>query len=185
MIKKFCKAFAVFFNLFLILVIGFLLVLRFSNNKPFEFFNVLSESMTPNIPIGSLVITKDIDAKNLKKGDVVTYQINNQLVTHRIVSISKKQNEYEFITKGDANNTADALPVSDSQIVGKLMFHLPKLGRFGEIIKTKKGLIALCSTTLQLMLLEEWIKLYKIYLAENRANKSKIQIGGEINEENV
>lgn len=66
--------------------------------------------MEPDIPVGSVVIVKDVMPKNLKTGDVITYQISEgTMVTHRINSIDKDKEE--IVTKGDVNDVADANPV--------------------------------------------------------------------------
>ncbi len=97
--------------------------------QPLSTFNgyalleVVSSSMYPTIEKGDyiLISTKD---KNYHKKDIVTfYDKEDNLVTHRIVSVSKKG----VITKGDFNPTNDSLTVYSS-IVGKYVFRIPNAG---------------------------------------------------------
>ena len=58
-----------------------------------------------------------------KKGDIITFHNGDTVVTHRVV---KKEKDI-FITKGDANKTEDPVPAEASQIIGRVVFHLPYL----------------------------------------------------------
>lgn len=64
---------------------------------------VLSGSMEPEIPTGSVVVV-DGRKKEWNPGDVITYRRGNMVVTHRIV----EKSEEGYYTKGDANAEEDA-----------------------------------------------------------------------------
>ena len=59
---------------------------------------VLSGSMEPVIPVGSVVII-DQSKTAVSARDIAAFSRNGQTVTHRII----KETEDGFITKGDAN----------------------------------------------------------------------------------
>ena len=84
---------------------------------------VYSGSMEPEIPTGAVVFTKEGEFSP-KKGDIITFHNGDTVVTHRVV---KKEKDI-FITKGDANKTEDPVPAEASQIIGRVVFHLPYLG---------------------------------------------------------
>ena len=92
---------------------------------------LLSNSMSPNIKRGDVVIVKKLkheDLKNLCIGDVVEYKIDNTSIVHRIVDIHEASNgEFTFITKGDANESADS-PVTEQQIKGLTKHYVPYMG---------------------------------------------------------
>ncbi|MCZ4370132.1 signal peptidase I [Enterococcus lactis] len=159
MYKYIRKFFSVTITGLLVSLIALMLYMQISSNHLFSFFNVLSESMKPTIPLGALVVTKTVTMEELKIGDVITYELDGKKVTHRIVSQLEENGDRMYITRGDANNTEDRLPVNEKQIMGKMIYSLPKVGRFGEIISTRVGAIALCLTSIQLGLMFEWIKL--------------------------
>lgn len=92
---------------------------------------VLSGSMEPAIPAGGLVFT-DTGERSPSVGEVITYQLGDQTVTHRIV----RRDKNEYITKGDANNGEDLAPVSASQITGTVLFSLPYLGYAFHCLQT-------------------------------------------------
>ncbi len=58
---------------------------------------IVGNSMFPFIMDGDRVLIKDEDFEKLKCGDVITYRINNNYITHRIIH---KFNGY-LLTKGD------------------------------------------------------------------------------------
>ena len=96
----------------------------------FGFFGVKpsfipSHSMEPTINPGSIVITRDIDAADVKVGDIVMYQRGRLHVLHRVV---QKLPDGTFIFKGDNNNTPDPDPVQPKQIEGRLLVDVPYIG---------------------------------------------------------
>lgn len=68
---------------------------------------VLSGSMSPSIPAGSLALVRPVSAAGLHTGDVVTVADGDHQVTHRIVSISRHAASATLRLKGDANARAD------------------------------------------------------------------------------
>lgn len=91
-------------------------------------YTVESASMTPKLPVNSVVVVQKIEPEQIKEGDIITYILNenNVLVTHRVVAVDS-QNQ-TFTTKGDANNSNDSTPVRWGNVVGKATFCIPGLG---------------------------------------------------------
>ena len=84
---------------------------------------VQTGSMEPAIPTGSLILIQN--TKNYKVGDIVTYlDKRNIAVTHRIVAVNGDM----ITTQGDANNAKDR-PFEADQIIGKVQFTIPSIGR--------------------------------------------------------
>ena len=108
---------------------------------------VLSGSMAPSIPAGSVVIDRAAPARSLQVGDVVTYATTDEvsgvhiLITHRIIALRAGSTGTQFITKGDANNTADDRAVGSSQIRGKVWYHVPYIGIARNFLLTKGALL--------------------------------------------
>jgi len=103
-------------------------------------YTVLTGSMTPSYPAGTLVIVKPMDAQQIRIGDVVTYQItSNQpaVVTHRVIQIiepTTSAGTVSFITKGDANSLPDASPVKPVQVRGVVWYAVPYIGWVNNIV---------------------------------------------------
>lgn len=100
---------------------------------------VYSGSMEPEIPTGAVVFTKEGEFSP-KKGDIITFHNGDTVVTHRVV---KKEKDI-FITKGDANKTEDPVPAEASQIIGRVVFHLPYLGYVIHFLKARIPFAAVC-----------------------------------------
>ncbi len=93
---------------------------------------VLTSSMEPGLPPGTLIVTRDVAPEDIRIGDVVTYQLRSgdpTVVTHRIIAISKTAGgEYSFTLQGDNNSEPDADPVREVQVQGRLWYSVPYIG---------------------------------------------------------
>jgi signal peptidase len=79
--------------------------------------------MSPTYKRGDAIIYEKINVKELKVGDILAFQKNSIVVTHRIVEIWKQDDRYYFTTKGDNNNTNDNF-ITKKDVVGKLVLKL-------------------------------------------------------------
>ncbi len=90
---------------------------------------IASNSMAPKIHKGDIVIIKDVNVENVKKGDVIRYKMEGYYVVHRVVMVSlDDDNQKLFITKGDNNDDVDLYPVKQSQYAGIVKLDIPYLG---------------------------------------------------------
>jgi signal peptidase len=90
---------------------------------------IVSGSMLPEIGIGDVVIIKKIPADAVEVGDVIQFKANNIKIAHRVVEIEKDaKGERAFWTKGDANRSRDADPVLPEQVIGTVIYKVPKAG---------------------------------------------------------
>lgn len=92
---------------------------------------ILTYSMEPIFTRGDAVIVEKLDdeEKNkLKNGDIIQYQVDKTVVVHRIIKVKKEDNKKVYILKGDNNNAKDPKPVYMEQIMGKVLFSIPKVG---------------------------------------------------------
>jgi signal peptidase I len=109
-------------------------------------FTVLTGSMRPSLPPGTLVVVKSKAAEELRVGDVITYQLESgqsAVVTHRITSVATNlKGESTFTTKGDYNDVADAKPVRPVQIRGELLYAVPTLGYASNLISGSQRQVA-------------------------------------------
>lgn len=77
---------------------------------------VLSGSMRPTYEVGTIIYYKHVDETQLAANDIITYQMGDTLVTHRIKYVSSEG----YVTQGDANNVEDAKKVPYSSVQGKV-----------------------------------------------------------------
>ena len=127
-------------------------------------FVVISGSMEPAIPVGSMVYSKEVDPKTLETGDVIVFYSGNPVqgdagagdmipVTHRVVLNDTTAGE--ITTKGDANEQNDISKVTYLNVEGKVIFHIPKLGFLAAPLSSVKGKIAVALIILAGYLLTE------------------------------
>lgn len=96
---------------------------------------MISGSMEPNIEIGDIVVKAE---ENLDIGDVISYRKGQSVITHRITQINKNENgEIEYRTQGDNNNVEDEESIKPSNIEGKVIKIVPKLGKVTLILQNK------------------------------------------------
>ncbi|WP_285114309.1 signal peptidase I [Leifsonia sp. fls2-241-R2A-40a] len=92
---------------------------------------ILTSSMEPTLPPGTLVIVKPVPLHQIRIGDVMTYQLRSgdpAVVSHRVVAITRSTTGgLTFTTKGDNNAEKDA-PVIPAQVRGVVWYSVPLLG---------------------------------------------------------
>ncbi len=130
----------------LFIVLPFIVVTLITSRTSLIFdirsFVVLSGSMQPIFPVGSMVY--GVPQSEYKAGDIITFTNKaGENVTHRITTINKKNNQITFTTKGDANNTSDQTPVTKDKIIGKIFFFVPYIGLLVNLLKSPLYFIGL------------------------------------------
>lgn len=114
----------------------------------FNAYVVLSGSMLPEIAVKDIVVTKKVPAERLEVGDVITFiapdsRYGGISITHRIIEkmYDESLGSYTYRTRGDNNNVADAALVPNSNVLGRVILKLPKLGYIQDLLASKGGLI--------------------------------------------
>ncbi|MEF2782835.1 MAG: signal peptidase I [Clostridium sp.] len=124
-----------------IVVLGLLLPLTVPKVFGYEIYGILSDSMEPEIKTGSIVFVKEVNSDIIQVGDIITYKMgadSDVVATHRVVEIDD-ENE-EFITKGDHNQTIDASPISYDRLLGRVEGSIPYWGAISLFIHSSTGL---------------------------------------------
>lgn len=92
---------------------------------------ILTTSMEPSLPPGTLVVVKPVATDAIRVGDVMTYQIRSgqaAVISHRVVAITRSTvGGVTFTTKGDNNASVDP-PVIPDQVRGEVWYSVPLLG---------------------------------------------------------
>ena len=100
----------------------------------YRYYTVLTDSMVPEFYSGDMVFVKICGADAIAVNDVITFNPSSSsdaYLTHRV---TEKIDDYQgtgvtcFKTKGDANNSDDSFLIDESRVIGKVKFHVPKLG---------------------------------------------------------
>ena len=124
-------------TLFLVVVIVLCVPLTLPPIAGYQVFDVVSGSMEPAVPVGSVVYAKQVEPSEIKVGDIVAYQDASGVVVHRVTV--NRTSLGELVTKGDANNVEDFAPVPYSAVIGRVEAHLPFLGSFMSVYASPIG----------------------------------------------
>jgi len=104
---------------------------------PFQPALVASNSMTPTMNVGDVVIIAKVPVDNIKQGDVIQFRMEGGVsVMHRVISIQETNGAKMFITKGDANSEPDREPVIPENVIGKAVFTIRKIGWASIVVKS-------------------------------------------------
>lgn len=101
-------------------------------------YTILTGSMQPAMPPGTLVVAKPVDPQDIAVGTVITYQLRSgepTVVTHRVIAIrTNLRGDVELRTQGDANDTPDRAWVRPEQVRGERWYYVPYLGRLNTLV---------------------------------------------------
>ena len=100
-------------------------------------YNVVSGSMAPAIPVGSVILTAPTEPETVREGDVIAFASGGTVVTHRVAHNAVVYRE--FVTKGDANEQEDVNNVSYDDLIGRVVFHAPVLGALMAVYASPVG----------------------------------------------
>jgi signal peptidase len=124
-------------------------------------YTILTGSMRPGLPPGTLVVVKPAPAGEIGVGTVITYQLASgrpTVVTHRVVSAGYTvEGKPIFRTQGDANNVADEKVVRPLQIKGALWYDVPYVGYANTYITGEERRITLIVVVSALLLYATWM----------------------------
>lgn len=140
---------------------------------------VLSGSMSGDAPdhieVGDLIFVGKTDIQELKIGDVIAFMPEKSVTTHRIVGIETDDDgKLLFTTKGDANNTQDANPVHEDDVIGIYLGRIPKLGDLALFMQTPLGIIIFVCTPMLLFMIYDIIR-RKLYSIKERKQTEALQ----------
>ncbi|MET0976525.1 MAG: signal peptidase I [Leifsonia sp.] len=98
---------------------------------------ILTESMEPSLPPGTLIVIRPVEPADIRSGDVITYQIRSgdpAVISHRVIAVTAASDgDRTFTTKGDNNDLADP-EVIPEQVRGKLWYSVPYVGYVNSFI---------------------------------------------------
>ena len=140
--KKRITAFQILSAVFMTVVLVLAVLLAGTRLIGLTPYAVVSGSMEPRYPVGSLIYVKHMEPEEISIGDPITFVMNESLMvaTHRVVAINA---EGSFITKGDANETVDGSPVHPNNLLGEPQFAIPYLGYLSVFLASGQGKIVL------------------------------------------
>lgn len=147
------KFFKCIFNLIIVILVIVVLILLYNvvqvnvlkkeyvNIFGYSFFQVATGSMADTIQTNDIVIVKI--TKDVQEGDIITFNQNGNIITHRIVQI----NNGKILTKGDANNAVDE-EIEYEQVIGKVVYIFKDIEVWKNVFQTPTVYIPMIITIL-------------------------------------
>ena len=112
----------------------------------YSVFSAETGSMSPTIEKGDIVIIKIGD--EIRENDIITYQKENVLITHRIAKIDGDT----IIARGDYNNTDDE-PIKKENVIGRTVFIINNVEIWKKVFTDMHVLIPVGITVVLFILL--------------------------------
>ena len=148
--KIFKSIFTILKTCFFAILIVYILFVgyqRLSGNKSifgYRMFTVATGSMAGVYNINDVIAVKDYDVNKLRVGDDIAYSGNrggleNKFVTHRIIKIEDAANGGKIIVTKGVKNQAEDPPITDKQVLGKVVGVVPIVSQVNHIINTQAG----------------------------------------------
>ena len=112
---------------------------------PYSTFRVVTGSMEPTLPIGSLLMCKAADVQEIQVGDIVCFRSygitdSTAVITHRVTAVLTGENgDILLQTKGDANLVADGVLVSERNLIGKVTSYLGDKSTLANVMNFLTG----------------------------------------------
>lgn len=147
-------------------IVGITLVTSKTSFFGLQSFVVISGSMEPFLPVGSIIYS--YNSGDYKKGDVISFKDGSRVITHRIADLKTNEGNLAYTTKGDANKTVDPSPVFKKQILGKEVLHAYHIGKLIYFTKTLPGFLTLIVLPAILFILAEFWNIKKEFEKEIR-----------------
>ncbi|HBE15753.1 MAG TPA: signal peptidase I [Ruminococcaceae bacterium] len=134
-----------------ILLVIVIFITRITGHVPsifgYTIFRVQTESMTPTLEVGDVIVDKKVPAEEIKKGDIITYdcisgELKGQTITHRVVTDPQSRNgTYYYQTQGDRPGAELDDIVSYDQVEGKFIQKITWMNKIYTFFLSPYGLI--------------------------------------------
>jgi signal peptidase len=120
--------------------------------------HVESGSMSPTYPVGSLLVTAQLDPADVEVGMPIVFEDPREagrLVTHRVVAVTPGS-QLAFTTRGDANATNDPSPVPARLVRGRVLWSVTYLGSVLDWLQWPRSFLLLVAIPASLL---GWLEL--------------------------
>lgn len=121
---------------------------------------VLTTSMEPTLPPGTLLVVQPKPVHQIQVGDVITYQLRSgdpAVISHRVIAIaSSTTNGLSFITRGDNNAEADPAVVP-AQVRGVVWYSVPLIGYVNSALDQSQRSLLLPIVGVLLLVYAGWM----------------------------
>lgn len=142
----------------------------------FSLYTIISPSMEPNLRVYDIIVDQRVDSVNdIKIGDVITFISTssisaNKTITHRVIDIIvDKDGNYQYKTKGDNNLSPDLAYAEYNNIIGKVIFKIPQLGRIQFFLANQGGWLIAVVIPALIIIVKDVMKIFKLSKINKKA----------------
>lgn len=144
--------------LILLILCGIFFPEVYNDKLPYRFYNVLTDSMEPEIPANSLVLVKTYrDDMDIEKGDIITFHANrfdeDVIITHRFSHTEiNEDGQVIYRTHPEESDILDPYETTEKDILGVCVFHVPYMGKLILFFKSRFGMLWVCEVIMILLI---------------------------------
>ncbi len=164
-LRKAIKPLKIILNLFIIAFLLYLIITAFFPNVaervlPIRHYVIVSESMEPDILKGDIILVKKANYSNLKENDIISFYVDanldgkEEIVSHYVYSIELDTSEERiYKTINAKKETSDSWELRDNDIIGQVIYTVPKIGKFLLFTQSSIGRLTLINNLLIIMMM--------------------------------
>lgn len=104
------------------------IILLVSGLFNYKMIAIGSDSMNPTYYRGDAVIYEKVKPDDINRGDILVFEYNHSVVTHRVINITEENGYLLFQTKGDNNEQADLELTGEEAVLGKVKYIVKYVG---------------------------------------------------------
>ena len=160
------------------------------NEKPIVgLYTIISPSMTGSIDVYDVVFVLRVPTKMIHRGDVITFRAENVIfgdtpVTHRVIEkYTDDQGKAVYVTKGDYNQYKDDFYAYERNVIGKVLFKIPQLGRIQFFLVGRRGWFIVVLLPALAIIATDIFKIIKIVAFKDNSNQNNEHPNEESNEQ--
>lgn len=132
--KSYLKRFFVVFTL----GVASIIIVLVSGLIKYHLIAIGSNSMNPIYYYGDAIVYERIPADEVKVEDILVFNNQGKIITHRVMDIENEYGKLKFITKGDNNENIDKYDVYDKDVLGVVRCVVKYIGyptiKLGEML---------------------------------------------------
>lgn len=144
-----------------------------------SFMVVVSGSMEPTFPVGTLILSREVTPDQVEPGDIITFYgtvgTTTGIITHRVIAKEGDGLGALLHTKGDANHSQDPNPVSREGLIGKVVWQSLLLGKLVALLRQKYVFLAIIILPLAGVVVANLVKLVRLARSEIRAAEAELR----------
>lgn len=116
----------------------------------YSLFRIVTGSMEPTIPVGTLLVAGPVEIEDVAVGDIVCFRskegyLMGSVITHRVTAVLMgSEGQILLQTQGDANAVADFQYVTADNLIGKAIYYTQEGNILSELLSfftTKTGFL--------------------------------------------